>query len=537
MATYDPVRIEIWRQVLASVAEEMGERLKRSAFSPNVKERRDYSCAIFDAKGAMIAQAAHIPVHLGSMSTAVRAAIATRPMEPGDMVLLNDPFAGGTHLPDLTVVAPAYLKEDEHGAPSFYVAARAHHADIGSAVPGSFAVADEVFGEGLRIPPVRLVRGKGAERSTEVDRDIVEIIRANARAPEERSGDLLAQTAACLHGVRRLWAIAAERGREEITAYAAHLLDYAARRVRAFLATLPPGRHEFEDVLDSDGLGAERIPIRVALDATPETLRVDFTGTAAAVRGPVNAPRSVTLSAVLYVIRLLAGEDLPANDGVLAPVEVVTPRASLVDARYPSAVAAGNVETSQRIVDALLGAFARAIPERVPAASAGTMTNVALGGRAADGATWAYYETVAGGAGASARGPGASAIHTHMTNTWNTPIEALEHAYPIEVCRYEVHRGSGGAGVHRGGDGIRREIRALAPCRATVVCDRHAVGPWGLAGGAAGAAARVYLRRPDGTEAPLPPKGSFTLAPGDVLGVLTPGGGGWGAEPAAAPGA
>jgi len=519
VARIDAATLEIANHRLGGIAEEMGVVLGRTALSPNIKERRDYSCAVFDAAGELVAQAAHIPVHLGSTPLSVRAAIEHVPMAPGDVVVLNDPFAGGTHLPDVTVVAPVFAPRARR--PFAYVANRAHHADIGGMDPGSMPVATDVFQEGVRIPPVRLVAGG------ELVPDLLALFLANTRVPEERMGDLKAQWAALRVGGARLEALADRVGGVGVlTAQMDALKDYSADLMRAELRRLPAGTYAAEDVLDDDGLGTERIRIAVRVLIGRGRAHVDFTGTATQVRGPVNANYAVTRSAVLYVFRALATEPIPPNDGMARPLEIRAPAGTVVNADFPAAVAGGNVETSQRIVDVVLRALARAAPERIPAASCGSMNNVALGGRAG-GRGFTYYETLAGGAGASAAGPGASAVHTHMTNTMNTPIEALEAYYPLRVTRYRLRPGSGGRGRHPGGCGLVREIEFLSSARVTLLTERRSVRPYGLAGGGPGRAGSNQLIT-RGRRKRLPAKTSVDVEAGDRLRIETPGGGGFG---------
>jgi N-methylhydantoinase B len=519
MHDLDPVALQIATHRLAAIAEEMGVVLGRTALSPNVKERRDYSCAVFDARGGLAAQAAHIPVHLGATPLSVRAAIARVPMGPDDVVVLNDPFAGGTHLPDVTVVSPVFARGARR--PFAYVANRAHHADIGGMSPGSMPLASDIFQEGLRLPPVKLVA-----RGRLVD-DVVALFLANTRVPAEREGDLRAQWAALRVGTDRLRALASTRGGAARLAHEmAALQDYSATLMRATLRALPRGTYRAHDVLDDDGLGAQRLRIAVSLRLAGNRATIDFTGTAPQTRGPVNANLAVTRSAVLYVFTALAGEAIPPNEGLARPLEIVAPEGSLVNASPPAAVAGGNVETSQRIVDVLLRALARAAPDRVPAASCGSMNNVALGSTAG-GQPFAYYETIAGGAGAGPSGPGTSAIHTHMTNTMNTPIEALEAYYPLVVRRYALRPHSGGRGRFAGGAGVVREIEFLTDAEVTLLGERRRVAPYGLAGGGPGARGRDWLvqgRR----RRRLPGKTTLRVRPGDRVCVETPGGGGFG---------
>jgi N-methylhydantoinase B len=516
----DAVTLEVFNHRLSAIAEEMGVVLCRSAFSPNIKERRDFSCALFAGDGAMVAQAAHIPVHLGSTPLSVRAAIEHIPMAPGDVVVLNDPYAGGTHLPDVTVVAPVFLPGERK--PFGYVADRAHHADIGGTAPGSMPLATEVYQEGLRLPPVRIVA-----RRKIVD-DVLRLFLANTRVADERRGDLLAQLAALRLGERRIRELVTRAGRQTTVAAMATLQDYSARLMSAALRRLPAGVYRAEDWMDDDGANAVRIPLRVSLRIGGGRAVVDFTGTAPQVPGGINANYPVTVAAVLYVFQSLAGTAIPANAGMLRPLRIIAPLGTLVSARFPAAVAGGNVETSQRIVDVVLKALARAAPAHVPAASNGSMNNLALGGHDPfRHREFAYYETIAGGVGAGPLGSGASGMHTHMTNTLNTPIEALEATYPLRVTRYALRTASGGKGRHHGGDGVVREIEALAPAHATLLTERRRVPPYGLQGGAAALRGRNLLVRLGRTRS-LPSKTTLVLEPGDRLCVETPGGGGWG---------
>jgi N-methylhydantoinase B len=517
---FDPAALEVMSHRLGAIAEEMGIVLGRSGHSPNVKERRDYSCALFDARGHLVAQAAHIPVHLASTASAVQAAIAALDLGPGDVALVNDPFAGGTHLPDVTAIAPVHLSGERR--PIAFVADRAHHADIGGGSPGSMGLATEIYQEGFRLPPVRFVR------SGAIDRDLLALFLANTRVAAEREGDLRAQLAALAIGARRFEALVASAGRATVVGAMSALQDYAARLMRAALRRVPSGTYRARDVLDDDGLGSGPIAIDVAVTIGGGRARVDFTGSAAQVRGPLNANEAVTRSAAFYVFKCIAREAIPANEGLLRPVEVVAPAGSIVNAIPPAAVAGGNVETSQRIVDVLFRALARALPERVPAASAGSMSNLSIGGLdPVRGRAFAYYETIAGGAGASADGPGESGIQTHMTNTRNTPIEALEAYYPLRVTTYRLRGGSGGRGARRGGDGIVREIEAVSRCEATLLGERRRVAPWGLAGGGDGECGKDVLRRGRGSRR-LAAKVRVELEPGDRIRIETPGGGGHG---------
>jgi N-methylhydantoinase B len=549
----DPTRLEIFKNIFHSVAEEMGAALRRSAFSPNIKERRDYSCAVYDADGRVLAMGDHMPVHLGSMPASVAAARAAFDLEPGDIALLNDPFAGGTHLPDLTMVMPIFIgtksaspaakavrvgrtsPKPAHQQPHFYVANRAHHADVGGALAGSMGPAREIFQEGIRIPPIKIFR-RG-----ELNSDAHALLLANVRTPAEREGDLAAQIAACRTGERRLAEIVAKYGAEQTAAYGRHLLDYSSEMMRAALREMPPGVYIAEDFLDGDGVsiaddksGASTdAPLRI--HARIEILRggrakVDFTGSAPQCAGNVNAVEAIAISAVYYVFRCLLAEDVPATSGLLAPIEVIAPSGTIVNARPPAAVAGGNVETSQRMVDTLLRALAKAVPHRIPAASQGTMNNLTLGGLDPrhSHAPFAYYETTAGGMGARPTKNGASAIHTHMTNSWNTPIEVFEQVYPVRMRRYAVRRGSGGRGRHNGGDGIIREIEFLTDMQVGLLCDRRLRGPYGLSGGSDGTPGKNSIVDPSGKTSALPGKTSLQAKTGSILKIETPGGGGWG---------
>jgi N-methylhydantoinase B len=516
----DPVTLEIFKHLFASVAEEMGVTLGRTAYSPNIKERLDFSCALFDGDGRLLAQAAHIPVHLGAMPASVRAAIAEcAPFAPGDVVILNDPYLGGTHLPDITMVSPVFVGE----ALAFYVASRAHHADVGGMTPGSMPLATEIYQEGLIIPPLKLYQA--GERNEAVWR----LILRNVRTPQERRGDLAAQLAAHEVGARRAREIVARYGLKETLRHGAALLAYAERLTRAAIARMPDGAYTFEDAMDDDGVGDAPLPIRVTVNITGDEMTFDFSGSAAAARGSINAVQAIVESAVYYVVRCLVGKAVPTNAGTFAPVRVHVPPGSLLEARPPHAVAGGNVETSQRVVDVVLGALAQALPGQVPAASQGTMNNVTFGGAdPATGKPFAYYETVGGGAGGGPDGPGESGVHSHMTNTLNTPVEALEYALPVRVNRYSLRRGTGGAGAHRGGHGLRRDLHFLCAVHISLLSERRRGAPYGLAGGRPGQPGRNVLIRADGTEQDLPGKASLDLKAGDTLSLRTPGGGGWG---------
>jgi N-methylhydantoinase B len=516
--------MEIFKSLYASAAEEMGVTLRRTAFSPNIKERRDYSCAVFDAGAQLVAQGDHMPVHLGSMPMSVRAAVQAVKMEPGDIVILNDPYEGGTHLPDITLVSPVFAEGGRSRALRFYVANRAHHSDVGGMTPGSMPLSTEIFQEGIRIPPIKLY--SGGVRSEAVFR----LLLANVRTPREREGDLTAQIAANRTGEKRLLHILSRYGSREAVAYAGHLQDYAETMVRALLSRIPRGTYTAEDHLDDDGINPRPVKLCARITVGDRSLEVDFAGTDPQVSGSINAVRAITESAVYYVVRALIPESIPASSGVLRPIRITTPERSVVDARFPAAVAAGNVETSQRIVDVLLKAFGKAVPDLIPAASSGTMNNLTLGGiNPRDGQVFSYYETVGGGMGACASRDGNSGIHTHMTNSLNTPVEALEYAFPFRVRRYSLRPHTGGLGRWRGGNGIIREIELLTHADATILSDRRRSRPYGLMGGEPGKPGRTILAAPHGITR-LSSKCRFQVRPGERIIVETPGGGGWGSR-------
>jgi N-methylhydantoinase B len=507
----DPVTLSVMRSALAGVAEEMGSVLVRSAYSSNIKERRDCSAALFDAQGRLVAQAEHIPVHLGAMPESVAAVMAREP-RPGDVFVLNDPYTGGTHLPDVTLVSPVTLA----GRTVAFAVTRAHHSDIGGMVPGSMPSGSrDLWQEGLVIPPVRLVR------EGHLDDDLFALVLANSRTPRLRRGDFRAQLAANRLAGERLAELVDRRGLEVLLESFDEVLAYGERRAREALRALPDGTYRSSGELEGDGVTDDDIRIEAAVTVDGDRLLIDLTGTSDAVAGNVNCPIAVTRSACYFALRVLLPDDVPANAGTYVPLEIVAPEGSLVNARPPHAVVAGNVETSQRVADTVLAALAGAAD--LPAAGQGTMNNVVIGGHG-----WTYYETVAGGQGASSRGPGPSGVHVGMTNTLNTPVEALELEYPMRVERYELADGTGGDGRHRGGDGVVRSIRVLEPATVSLLTDRRRHAPEGARGGAPGAVGRNLVGEP-GQEVELPPKVTRRLDAGEVVTVVTPGGGGWGA--------
>jgi N-methylhydantoinase B len=519
----NPIELAVFRSSIHSIAEEMGAALRRTAISPNIKERRDYSCALFDGNERVIAMGDHMPVHLGAMPMSVSAVVQNLCMEEGDIAILNDPYAGGTHLPDITLVLPVFLGNETK--PSFYTSSRAHHADVGGMYAGSMGPAREIYQEGLRIPPILLVR-KG-----KTERGVLNLLLANVRTPEEREGDLAAQIGACRVGERRIKEIVAKYGIEKVKALTSELIQYSERLIRAELRKMPAGTFTAEDYLDDDGVTGEPIKIAVAITFDPAAgaAVIDFTGSSPQVQGSVNAVFPITYSASYYVLRCLLEDDTPATSGLMNPVTIIAPEGTIVNAKLPAPVAGGNVEASQRITDTLMRALAQAAPDRVPAASYGTMTNLTVGGvDHRTGAPFTYYETTAGGMGARPGMDGIDGIHCNMTNSLNTPIEALEYAYPFRVRRYGYRRGSGGKGKFRGGNGLIREIELLAPSQVTLLCDRRKFAPFGLAGGQDGAMGRDVLEKSSGESTILPGKGTVYVNAHDAIRVETPGGGGWG---------
>jgi N-methylhydantoinase B len=507
----DPIALEVARHRLSSVADEMGTVLRRSSLSPNIKERADCSAAVFNVDGEMMAQAEHIPVHLGSMPASVAACLSRFDPVPGAQYAVNDPFEGGTHLNDLTLVAPVFIQSRHVG----WVANRAHHADVGGEAPGSMpAWATSLDQEGHRVEPVLAV-----EDGNWVD-DFAEPFIAASRTPWERRGDLAAQIGSNAVGTTRMIALISEYGGEGFAAIADALLDYGERRMVAALRALPEGSYSFIDYMEH---GREDVAIRVSVTVGDGGLTADFTGSDPQVAANFNAVEAVTRSCLYYAVRVATDPTIPANGGCYRPLRLVAPEASMVNASPPAAVAAGNVETSQRIADVLLGALAQAAPDRVPAASQGTMNNILVGND-----DFAYYETVGGGQGGRPGRAGQSGIHTGMTNTENTPIEALDTHYPFRVERYTLRRGSGGEGRFPGGEGIEREILFLADATLSLMGERRRHRPWGLSGGGPGATGEDWLIGRDGRRERLPAKTTVPVRAGDRLLVRTPGGGGWG---------
>lgn len=520
----DPIDLTVFANLFASAAEEMGVTLGRAAYSPNIKERRDYSCAVFDAEGRMVAQAAHIPVHLGAMPVAVRFARERHTFSPGDLVIFNDPYLGGTHLPDVTMVSPVFVlrqAQDERTENVLlgYVSTRAHQADIGGMAAGSMPVSTELYQEGVIIPPLKLVEGGVTNEA------LLELIYRNVRTPQERAGDFAAQMAAHRVGEERLSALVTRYGIDRVREAMDAVMEYAEAATRTVLRSVPDGSYAFEDFLDGDGIVPGPVAIRVTVTVAGDELVADFSGSDPECTGSVNAVYAVTQSATYYVVRCLTGEDgPPINDGCFRPVRVIAPEGTVVNARPPHAVSAGNVETSQRITDAVLGALSKAMPGLIPAASSGSMSNVTVGGMDPfRGRSFAYYETIAGGAGAGPNRDGLSAVHTHMTNTLNTPVEALEFTYPFRIVRYAVRSGSGGPGLHCGGDGVVKVYEFLSAASVNVISDRREYPPYGLAGGSPGAVGENRLN-----DEMVGSKVSLTVREGDRLSIATPGGGGWG---------
>ncbi|MFC5973047.1 hydantoinase B/oxoprolinase family protein [Halomarina salina] len=540
----DSVTLEVVRNACEALCEEMNANLIRTSYSPNIKERRDCSCALFDGDGEMIAQAENMPVHLGAMPFSVAAAVERFPpetLEPGDAVLLNDPYRGGAHLPDLTLVTPIF----HDGEVVAFAANRAHHADVGGARAGSVAAdSTEIFQEGIRIPPVKLFDGGDPNEA------VFDMILANVRTPDERRGDLRAQEAANQTAVDRFEDLVGTYGWETVAEVLGEIQDYSERRMRAEIEDLPDGTYAFEDILDDDGQGNEDLPVRAAVTVDGDSVTVDFDGTAPQTAGPINAVLAVTTSATYYAIRCVTDPTIPPNRGCYRPITVDAPEGTVVNPRPPAAVVGGNLETSQRVTDVVLGAFAEAVPERVTGASQGTMNNVTFGGvdprgsrsesaSATEagteeatpdaGSPYAFYETQGGGFGGRAGKDGMDGVHVHMSNTMNTPVEVLETAYPLRVDRYEFRRDSGGPGEFRGGLGLRRDITVRDHTATfSLLADRRTHRPYGVAGGDPGSTGSAVLSDADGEEEPLPGKTTRDLPPDSTVSIRTPGAGGYG---------
>ena len=518
MKNFDPVEFELFKNTFISISEEMAAVLGRTALSPNIKERKDFSCALFTKKGNTFAQGSHIPVHLGAMPLSVQSAIKAVCFKQGDLVILNDPYKGGTHLPDITCISPVFWQ----GKPVFFVANRAHHADIGGMTPGSMPLATEIFQEGLIIPPLKLIeKGK-------LNRDLLNLIVANVRTPEERKGDLMAQIAANNKGKQRLEETIKKYGLKKILYYSHLIQDYTENFLRDTIKEIPDGSYGFSDFLDDDGITNKPVKIGVIITIKNDNALIDFSSSSPQVEGGINANLAVTFSAVLYVFRSLVEDNIPFNTGLMRPLKIKAPLGSILNARFPAATAGGNVETSQRIVDVLLGALSTVIPEKIPAASSGTMNNITFGGIDPNNkSNFAYYETIGGGMGASINLSGLSGVHTHMTNSLNTPIEALENYLPLRIKKYTLRRGSGGKGKRNGGEGIIREYEFFVPTQISIISERRKFPPYGVQGGENGKKGKNILIRKN-KRIFLNSKVNLKVLPGDVLHIETPGGGGYG---------
>ncbi len=518
----DATTVEVIKGALIYAAEEMGIALRKSAYSPNIKERMDHICALFDHQRRLVAQAEHIPVHLGSMALAVREGLSQYggSVEEGDMLLLNDPYISGTHLPDLTLIAPIFYE----GALVGYAANKAHHTDVGGKAPGSIAGdASELYQEGLIIPPVKYVR-KGR-----VDPEISWLIRSNVRTPDVQMGDLRAQIAANNTGIKRLVELMDEHGVETVHSSMEAVMDYSERRMRAEIRAMPDGVYEAEDWMEDTGLGGDPAKIRVTVEIKGDQIGFDYTGTSPQVEGPVNAPLGVTLAGVFFTLISVTDPTIPVNDGCFRPIKLRIPKGCMMNPIRPAPVAGGNVETSQRNVDVLMKALAEAVPARVPAAGQGTMNNISIGGIREDGTPWTFYETIGGGSGGRPVSDGVDGVHVNMTNTMNTPIEALEAYLPLRFASYALRTDGGGPGRWRGGCGIERSWTLLSSkATLSILAERTKIPPWGLKGGLPGALGEYTLVRCDGSAERLPSKCTIPLARGDRLVIRTPGGGGYG---------
>ncbi|MFT4863146.1 MAG: N-methylhydantoinase B [Pseudohongiellaceae bacterium] len=509
----DPIELSLFASRVTAICDEMGVVLRRSAFSPNIKDRLDFSCALFGPEGELFAQAAHIPVHLGSMAYAMSAIVADIQWQPGDVLAVNDPYLGGTHLPDVTLISPVFLPSS--GLPIGFVANRAHHANIGCDTPGSMPVSRTLMEEGVIIPPTIIVRDGKLQAAAKVLPGIEDCL----------VGDFAAQAGANRVGVARLQELLAKLGQASYQAGMSQLNDYADRITEAVIGGLTPGTYTFADVLDNDGIGSEPIKLSVVIEITQAAVELDFTGCSDQVPGNLNCPEAVVAAAAYYCFRCLMPADVPACAGLFRRIRLRTRKGSVVNANRPAAVTAGNVETSTRLVDVVFGALAKAVPDSIPAASQGTMNNVAMGQiNVVTGKRWDYYETLAGGIGGGPNKPGLHCVHSHMTNTLNTPIESLEMSYPLRVRHYGIRRGSGGQGLHPGGNGIIREYEFLEATSLSLLTERREYRPWGLAGGSQG---KAGVNRLNGQQ--IKGKCTVSVKAGDRLSVETPGGGGWGA--------
>lgn len=516
----NPIELKLFTSRLQAICDEMGGVLQRSAFSPNIKDRLDFSCAVFAANGELASQAAHIPVHLGSMAYTMQALVASQDWQPGDMLVINNPYLGGTHLPDVTLLAPVFMgRSTTRPRLVGFVANRAHHAHIGCETPGSMPLSATINDEGVLIAPTLLLRGGELQSCGEsIDALLYE-------QPGVLSGDFAAQVGANLLAVDRLRALVAAYGAVRYSAALDALNAYARRLSAAALGQLADGEYGAEDFLDDDGFGGEQLPLRVKIQIKGARIQFDFTQSADQVRGNLNCPESVAAAAAYYCHCCLLPEDVPLCAGLFADLTVITRKSSVLNPEYPAAVAAGNVETSMRLVDVIFRALAPAVPTRIPAASQGTMNNVAMGAMRELGSRWDYYETLAGGAGGGPRRSGCSAVHTHMTNTLNTPVESLEYHYPLRMRRVAIRRGSGGRGLNRGGEGLIREYEFLEEAQLSLLTERRRFAPWGLCGGGEGEVGQNWL---NGEK--IPAKAELAVSPGDRLTIETPGGGGWGQD-------
>lgn len=517
----DVITREVIRGGLEFIAEEMGIILRNAAYSTNIKERMDHSCSLFDYKGRMLAQAEHIPVHLGAMPLTVKSIMRTFEGEinPGDSFILNDPYLGGTHLPDITIVTPIFHQKELVG----YSVNRAHHNDVGGMVPGSMpGNATEIFQEGLRIPPVKIVR-KGV-----VSKDILDIIMLNSRTPKLRKGDLMAQLSANWTGEKRLIELIQRKGLKTYKLAVDEILNYSERRFLAIIKNFPDKEAEGIDFMDGDGISDEQIKLVVKVKKIKNHMTFDFTGTSKQVRGAVNCPFAVTLSGAYFVLRSITDPTIPANEGLYRHLTVTVPEGSILNAKPPAAVVGGNVETSQRVVDTLLKAFSKILPDRIPAASQGTMNNIIIGGMDENNHPFTFYETIGGGSGGTPSKDGVDGIHTNMTNTMNTPIEEIEARYPLKVLEYSLRNNSSGKGQYRGGIGIIRAFQTEVPVVVSLLGERQKTAPWGLHGGKSGKQGEYYKITTGNEKIVLPGKGTITLDAGEIIVIETPGAGGWG---------